>query len=74
MENADTLTTQEIVVCIFIHVLLLLTTLYFSVLSDDLKHFFFKMQNPLTKILGDSVRKWSEAVWVDVYGRAKCLS
>lgn len=40
MENADTLTTQEIVVCIFIHVLLLLTTLYFAVLSDDLKHFF----------------------------------
>lgn len=41
MENADTLPTQEIVVYIFIHVFLLLTTLYFIELSDDLKCFFF---------------------------------
>lgn len=37
MENADTLTTQEIVVYIFIHAFLLLLRLYFIELSDDLK-------------------------------------
>lgn len=40
MENADTLTTQEIVVYIFIHAFLLLLTMYFIELSDDLKFFF----------------------------------
>lgn len=40
MENADTLTTQEIVVYIFIHAFLLLLRLYFIELSDDLKCFF----------------------------------
>lgn len=37
MENADTLTTQEIVVYFFIHAFLLLLRLYFIELSDDLK-------------------------------------
>lgn len=40
MENADTLTTQEIVVYIFIHAFLLLLRLYFIELSDDLNFFF----------------------------------
>lgn len=42
MENADTLTTQEIVVCIFIHAFLLLLTMYFIELSDDLNFFLCK--------------------------------
>lgn len=41
MENADTWTTQEIVVYIFIHGFLLLLRLYFIELSDDLKCFGF---------------------------------
>jgi len=43
MENADTLTTQEIVVYIFIHAFLLLLRLYFIELSDDLKCLGFLM-------------------------------
>lgn len=42
MENADTLTTQEIVVYIFIHAFLLLLTMYFIELSDDLNFFYVK--------------------------------
>lgn len=41
MENADTLTTQEIVVYIFIHAFLFLLGLYFIELSDDLKCLVF---------------------------------
>lgn len=74
MENADTLTTQEIVVYIFIHAFLFLLGLYFIELSDDLKCLVFFNVKPVDQAFMDfSGGRGSEDACLVLSGSRRCL-